>query len=98
VIAQLQRAGSDLTKPHEIEFFLYFPTEVVARQAANQFSARGYKAVVRLGAEQKDWLCQLTRHMVPTVAALTAARDEFAAFAKASGGQYDGWGAEVVPR
>jgi hypothetical protein len=74
VIGQLRRAGSDLTKPHEIEFFLYFPSEVVARQAADQFSAQGYKAVVRLGAEQKDWLCLLTRHMVPTVGALGVIR------------------------
>ena len=98
VIAQLRSAGSDVTKPHEVEFFLYFPTETVARQAADQFSSRGYKAVVRLGVNQKNWLCQLNRHMVPTVEAMTTARGEFTAVTDASGGEYDGWGAEVVPR
>jgi hypothetical protein len=26
VLDQLKKAGSDLSKPHNIEFFLYFPT------------------------------------------------------------------------
>jgi hypothetical protein len=34
VLVQLRKAGSDLSKPHNIEFFLYFPTRSVAEMAA----------------------------------------------------------------
>jgi len=33
VLVQLRRSGSDLLKPHNIEFFLYFPTQSVADKA-----------------------------------------------------------------
>ncbi|HXE42414.1 MAG TPA: ribonuclease E inhibitor RraB, partial [Candidatus Baltobacteraceae bacterium] len=33
VLIQLKKAGSDLSKTHKIEFFLYFPTQAKAEQA-----------------------------------------------------------------
>jgi hypothetical protein len=34
VLEQLRAAGSDLSKPHQIDFYLYFTTEEAAQKAA----------------------------------------------------------------
>jgi hypothetical protein len=41
VLAQLKKAGSDLSKPHSIEFFLYLPTQETAEKAADQIRSKG---------------------------------------------------------
>lgn len=42
VLIQLKNAGSDLSKPHKIEFFLYFPTQADAEQAGVQLRRTGF--------------------------------------------------------
>src|SRR6476661_152524 len=65
VLDQLKKAGSDLSKPHEIEFFLYFPTEVSANAAAKDVKAEVDNVRVQLGSDQKNWLCFGTKRMIP---------------------------------
>ena len=95
-LRQLQHAGSDLTKPHEPEFFLYIPTEAGARKIAGTLIAQGFKTDVHQTESGKDWLCKATKRMVLTKEALAKLRQEFLALLKPFGGDYDGWGAEVV--
>ena len=96
VIAQLREAGADLAKPHLVEFFLYLPTEEAARQAADRLRQRGGEVSVRLGADGTSWLCLVTSRMVPDHAAWRRERASLSAVALELGGQYDGWGTEVV--
>jgi len=96
VIQQLANAGSDLSKPHPIEFFLYFPSEQLAQSAAAQVRQAGFQAKVELGAEKKNWLCLATKSLVPAHAALVAIRAQFEELASNLGGEYDGWGTPVV--
>src|ERR1041385_423250 len=63
-LRQLQQAGSDLTKPHEPEFFLYVPTEAGARKIAETLTAEGFKTDVHQTQSGKDWLCKGTKRMV----------------------------------
>lgn len=42
VLNELKRAGTDLSNPHAIDFCLYFPNEVAARDAAAQLLNRGF--------------------------------------------------------
>lgn len=97
VIAQLEAAGSDLSKPHEIEFFLYFPSEQAANHAASRLRNASFGVEVQLGADGTRWLCLATRSLVPTHDALASSRALLEALASELGGEYDGWGAPVVP-
>jgi hypothetical protein len=95
-IHQLQKAGSDLTKPHEPEFFLYLPTEVTARQVADSLTHLGFTTQAKHAEQGTDWLCRATKRMILTHDALAKLRLDFIALLTPLGGDYDGWGAEVV--
>ena len=96
VIQQLQREGSDLTKAYSIEFFLYFPSEQAARSAADGVRATGFNTKVEPSAYDQNWLCLATRDLVPTHEALHGIRIQFEELAARLGGEYDGWGAQIL--
>ena len=96
VLVQLRKAGSDLTKPHHIEFFLYFPTQAVADKAALTIRNAGFEVDVRKAAQGDHWLCFATKTMVPELADLQKIRSDFVSLAAAMNGEYDGWGTPVV--
>src|SRR5688572_22890891 len=96
VLDQLKKAGSDLSKPHNIEFFLYFPTDVSANAAAKDVKAEVDNVRVQLGSDQKTWLCFGTKRMIPNHSKLVALRKRFNEIAHTGAGIYDGWGTEVV--
>ena len=96
VLIQLRKAGSDLSKPHNIEFFLYFPTQAVAEQAASRIRDEGFHVEVKRAAKGDDWLCYATKTMVPDLRALQKIRQCFTSLANSLSGEYDGWGTPVV--
>ena len=95
-LAELARAGSDLERSHEMEFFLYLPDRGSADAAAVQLAAEGFGVEVKAAEEGGDWLCLATRSMVPTLDELQRLRRHLAAVAESREGAYDGWGATVV--
>lgn len=97
VIEQLRQAGSDLAKPHDIEFFLYFPSEADAAAAATALSGRGFAHRITRAASGSQWLLLLTRSMRPLEAELSRLRSELQALAARHRGEYDWWGSPVVP-
>jgi hypothetical protein len=97
VLVQLRKAGSNLSKQHAVEFFLYFPTRAIAEQAAGQIREGGFQVHVRPGSTDKDWLCFATKEMLPDLLTLQKTRTEFATLSKSLGGEYDGWGTPIVP-
>lgn len=96
VLTELNKVGSDLSKPHGIEFFLYLPSEADARQAAEQLTVDGFEVEVSQAAEGSDWVCLATKTMVPNLADLQQIRLKLERIAAATGGVYDGWGSPVV--
>lgn len=96
VIAQLRKAGSDVSKPHAIEFFLYFPTESAGNEAAVYIRDAGFQSEVEKAAQGDMWLCFATKEMIPTQEALETIRKDFTSLATSLGGEYDGWGCPVV--
>jgi len=96
VLSQLQKVGSDLSKPHSIEFFLYFPAQSVAENAATLIRAAGFEVDVRRAAQGDTWLCLATKTMVPKLADLQKIRHTFVDLAASLNGEYDGWGTPVV--
>jgi hypothetical protein len=100
-IAQLRDAGSDLARPHRIDFFLYFDEEATARHFADGFVARDFTANVTYAEDRGAWQVRLSRAMVPSESALGALRLEFQRACENDGGSYDGcsydgWGAAIV--
>lgn len=91
----LERSGADLSRPHLIEFFLYFEHEPQALAAAATLNAEGYRTTVSRGEGEEHWLCLATQHIVPELARLTTMGARLTAVAEANGGGYDGWGTEV---
>jgi regulator of RNase E activity RraB len=95
VLEQLKKAGSDLLKPHTIEFFFYFPNEKLANQAAQDIKVEVDDLEVELGADKKNWLCFATKRMVPKHDELVRLRKRFNQIARKYDGEYDGWGTLV---
>ena len=96
VIAQLERAGSNLGRAHDVEFFLYFPERDAADRAAVKVAALGMAVTVDRAASGTLWLVFATRNMVPTEREMARLRRALEAIATAEQGEYDGWGAPVV--
>lgn len=97
-LRELTDAGSDLSQPHEVEFYLYFAHQQTARSVGESLSGEGFAVTVERSEQGSDWLCLATLAMVPTLPELHALRRRFTALAEGHGGAYDGWGATVVER
>src|SRR3981189_1026855 len=75
VIAQLKKFGSDLSRPHPIEFYLYMPTREGADRVVANVRALGcgIKKVDRAAAGP-GWLVLATKTMVPLESELSELR------------------------
>ena len=88
--------GADLSKPTEISFFLYFPSEHGAAKAAAELRRSGYSAEVRPPLPDFDeWLCYATRRMVPSAEGIEDVRAELESLAGRFSGDFDGWEAAI---
>jgi len=96
LLDQLKKAGSDLNKPHSIEFFLYFPSEESANQAAAEIRKEGCYVKVDKAADDSAWLCLATKEMIPEHSELVSLRKRFNEISQNLKGEYDGWGTPVV--
>jgi len=96
VLIQLRKVGSKLALPHDIEFFLYFPSQAIGENAAEKIRAMGFEVTVNRAAQGDSWLCLATKRMTPDLQALQEIREAFTALTDALGGEYDGWGTEVM--
>lgn len=97
VLAALRDAGSDLAKPHVIQFYLYFPTQAVASSMVLKVRRLGLDIVrVEKAATGSEWLLLATTKVVPTKDAIERLTVELTAIAESGEGVYDGWEAEVT--
>lgn len=96
VIDQLQLAGSDLSKPHPVEFFFYFPTITSAISVCDTLDSQAYTVSAKPSASTDEFVCLATKSMVLTVDEMTQLTSEFEHLATQFGGTYDGWGSPVV--
>lgn len=100
LIDQLRKRGSDPFKPHEVDFFLAFPTQEGAADLAAQLTSEGFKTDVVDTPEHGDLRYSLHAQKalqltVPDMQALSRRLTDAAAL---KGGRYDGWSAKQVPR
>ncbi len=98
VLARLRKQGSDLSKPHRVEFFLHFPTRTSAVRAAESVQAAGFSTELGLGTGTEHHVVCATREMVPDKSALADIRARFDVLASSFGGTYEQWTAAVAAR
>lgn len=96
VLAQLSAHGADLTKSRVIEFFMWMPDEDKANQAAARCQVLGFEAQVAPPPEGfQSWSCNVSKTMIPELAAIKDVAMNLTRIASDLGGQYDGWGTPV---
>ncbi len=93
VIASLRANGADVTKVHEIDFFLVFDREGNAAVAAERLRTLGYDIVrVNKTGSAPHWELHAKRKMVPELVSMQATTRALQALAAELDGYYDGWG------
>ena len=100
LIDQLRKRGSDPFKPHDLDFFLAFPTREAADAVAAQMTTEGFKTDVidtpDSGELRYSLHAQKSLHLtVPDMQDLSRRLTEQA---KEMGGRYDGGSAKQGPR
>ena len=98
ILGQLRRFGSDVNRKHEVSFWLYFPTEDSARQAAHRAKAAGLSPEVSPPLEDRpdgQWLCLLYCPQVPDESLLDGIGQFCGALATEFNGKFDGWEASL---
>jgi hypothetical protein len=92
VIENLRQNGADLTKVHDIDFYLVFSRQADAIATAQKIRILGYKVVeVFQTSTTKEWEVHAKRSMVPELGAMQETTRTLEALAAANGGYYDGW-------
>ena len=75
-LRRVERDGSDMTRPMEIDFAVAVPNEAAGLAVAKLAEGIGYRPSVARDEESGAWTCYCTRTMVPTHAALVDAQAE----------------------
>ncbi len=97
VIEQLRRAGSNLSKPHAVDFYIYLPHREAAESVASQLNKQGYYVAVRPASKGKmPWLALATRSMLVTVGSIGQSASLIRQVIAPHKGEYDGWETAVV--
>lgn len=103
VIQALANAGSDISRPTDIVFYLYIPKQEDAEKCFAALWNLGYRANLSQppgslpnGTAESRWGVVSHLEAVPSSAALTAARQLMETLAAECAGEYDGWEAAVV--
>lgn len=97
VLEQLRKHGSNLSKPHLIDFhFYYFKAKRSAEGLATTLKTRGFSVRITHSAMSDDWTVVASKSLVPDFKAIAALSEEFETMAKAWQGKYDGWETQVV--
>jgi len=88
----LVEAGSDLTKPHDIDHWIYFRDESGARAAAKELVAAGF-TVESISKEPDDseWRLLAKKTMVPVLKDVESQSTFLEELARRNRGDYDGW-------
>ena len=99
LIAQLRKRGSDPFKPHDVDFFLAFPTPEGAMEVDRMLKAEGFDAEIVDTPDNGEQRYVLHAHksMQLTVPDMQELSRRLTEAATQRQGRYDGWSAKEVP-
>jgi hypothetical protein len=95
LIDQLVKSGSDLSKLHQIDFTLRFPSLAAAERAELQVMGFAFTTKVEPGRTPEERVIRATKVMYPVESDLQTLREKLDAIAAASRGTYEGWRAKI---
>ena len=100
LIDQLRKSGSDPFKPHDVDFFLAFPTMEAAQALAARYRTEGFDSEVLDEPENGDlrYALHLHKSMLLVVPEMKELSRRLTDAAKEKEGKYDGWSAKPVAR
>jgi hypothetical protein len=100
LIDQLRKRGSDPFKPHDVDFFLAFPTPDGAMEVEKQLKGDGFDAEIVDTPDNGELRYVLHAHksMQLTVPDMQELSRKLTDAATQRQGRYDGWSAKEVPR
>jgi hypothetical protein len=94
LIEQLSKSGADVSKPHDITFLFYFPSQDGATKALFDIYKKKFDAeLTKPEKAGEPWTCLAKKTMVPELKAMQKIRQQFMTIATANGGEYHGWSA-----
>src|SRR6266850_5117714 len=96
IVQKLRQDGSDVSRPHRIDFYFYVRTESDARAVSRELLARGFSVETRRAADTSNWLCLARNTFVPDSDQASEIGSLFGALAKKYEGELDGWESEVL--
>jgi hypothetical protein len=95
ILYLLKKAGSDLSKPHPITFYLYFRREDDARNVAEVLNKKGYVSEV-IKLDDVNWFCLAHIETIPTLQTIKEKAKELKQISMSHNGEYDGWESTVI--
>ncbi len=100
VLKALANAGSDLSKPHEIEFHFVSYEEAKIMEVAKEGKTMGYR-VSKIGnlvdkQGQNYWYFDLIQSVVPAEQNIFSHSEAMTALGKEHDVEFDGWGCLIV--
>ena len=98
ILEQLRKCGSNVNREHEVSFWLYFPSEDLAQQAAQRAESTGLKPEVSPplnDSSDPKWLCLLYCPHVPDESLLDGISQFCTDLASEFNGNFDGWEASL---
>lgn len=93
----LRDAGSDLTKSHPFDFYLYHNNKAGAQRLCGELGQRDFQVTVQEGALEGEWLCLARLEFIPSIEKLDELSRLFEGLIDTYGGEYDGWETIVIP-
>lgn len=96
MIQQLRLAGSDMSKPHSTEFFVYCPEQDQVSAAERAIAALGYRTEISPKDDELPWGVIAAATFIPTSQEVRRRESQLEVAASDAGCSYDGWEAAVV--
>jgi len=95
VRVHLAEQGSDLSQPHSLDLYFYYPSEAAAQEVAALFLDSPMDTDVT--ESDQHWLCLVQCRLVPSSEELSTIAALMRTIHNQFGGDFDGWHAEIVP-
>ena len=92
----LRDAGSDFSKLHPFDFYIYHNEKSSAERICAELANEGFQVTVREGAVAGEWLCLASISFIPSVEKLSELQILFDQLIDQYGGEYDGWETIVI--
>jgi hypothetical protein len=98
ILEHLRRFGSNLNRKHQISFWMYFPEEQLAHDAASRAKSTGLEVEVSPPIKEDkdcDWLCLLYYPHIPDEILLEQVSQFCVELTSQFSGKFDGWEASL---